>query len=210
MTVSTFYSSTDDGYVTGNHISRYTDARSTPVSTSTAATTTYIGQAAGIGFTIYKSYFYWDTSAVNGDTASSVVLSLWGTSDQSTTDFTAEARAKTWSGGGLTTGDWDTEDGGTLLATLSTSGFSTSGYNAFTDVAFTSAINGSGNTEIIVVSDRTVSAIAPTVNEYILVSSADETGTTQDPKLVVTHAAVPPPAWDEATEQLAALVAVHW
>jgi hypothetical protein len=62
-------------------------------------------------------------------------------------------------------------------------------YQAFTDTGnFSAAINTSGTTSIIVASDQTRTATAPVSGGYSAFRSADNTGTTNDPKLVITSA----------------------
>lgn len=199
-TVSTFYSGTSDGYLVSVHAT-YATARSTHsggTSPSDTATTMVCGQQKPGDFQLYEMFVQFDTSAIDdGDTVSQAVLSLYGTVDLSTTDFTAEARVSDW-GASLTTADWiagESLSSLTRVATHASAGFTTSAYNDFTEdgLNFRSAVNTTGATRLILVSDRLVAGTEPTGNELWIVSTADETGTTQDPKLVVTHTAATPP-----------------
>ncbi len=137
-------------------------------------------------YQIYESLVQWTTSSVAG-TISSVVLSLYGQVNAGTTD-TVEARRFDW-GTGATTADWVPQANlasNTLLASFVCSGMSTSGYNDFTsDAAFISNINQSGSTRILLNSLRHRSLTTPTAVEYNIFSSANNSGTTQDPKLVI-------------------------
>lgn len=199
-TVSTFYSGTSDGYLVSVHAT-YATARSTfsgGTSVSDADTTMACGQMKPGDFQLYEMFVQFDTSAIDdSDAVSQAVLSLYGTVDLSTTDFTAEARLYDW-GASLTVADWvagASLSSLTRVATHASAGFATSAYNDFTEDGsnFRSAVNTTGATRLILVSDRLVAGTEPTGNELWLVSTADETGTTQDPKLVVTHAAASVP-----------------
>lgn len=195
-TVSTFYSATTDGGITSSHATTYSTARAGfDLSAQTAVSGHAIGQrkTAGGDYVLYESFFQWDTSALGGDTISAAVFSLYGVSDTSATDFTVEARLNDW-GAALTTADWVAGadlSAKTLLATFATSGFSTAGYNDFTDVAFPANINAAGSTLVVVCSANQTNNTAPTGDEYVNAYQADQAGTTNDPKLVVTHAAAP-------------------
>jgi hypothetical protein len=62
--------------------------------------------------------------------------------------------------------------------------------NLTSEAAFLSNINTSGFTRMVTCSDRVTAGTQPTGDEYTYISSADETGTTQDPKLVITADAI--------------------
>jgi hypothetical protein len=163
-----------------------------------ADTNALVGQyIAGSDYNIVEQFEFWDTSIVgDSDTISAVDLSVYGVQNSSDTDFIMNARLHDW-GGTLTSADWVAgADLGakTLLATYNTSsGFSIGAYNAFTEngTAFRDNINKLGNTSIVVSSSRHEGNNTPTGNEYMYFNSADPGGTTQDPKLVVTHTAPP-------------------
>lgn len=134
----------------------------------------------------YEGFIAFDTSVVTG-TITSVTLSMFGVTDSTSTDFIIEVRAHDW-GTTVTTGDWlsrATMATKTLVASRSTSGFSSSGYNVFTsDAAFLTAVNQSGFTRLFINSSS--HRVAPAGStRYVNMSSADEAGTGQDPKLVV-------------------------
>lgn len=196
MTVLTFYPNYD-GRLYSSDASDYSAARAgtgaTLVLDSESATNIQFGQAltAAPEYTCGEAFISFDTSSIPDDaTIDSVVLHLYGQADFSTTDFTVQARIFDW-GGALATGDW--QDGTelaalTLAATFPTSSWSTAGYNEFTsETAFKSNVSKTGNTRIVICSSRQVAGTTPTGNEVVNFWTVDETGTSKDPKLVVTY-----------------------
>ena len=152
----------------------------------------FAGQATG--YNCYEGVIVFATSGIpDTDDVSDVVLSLDGSIDGSTTDFTVNAASSAYDGGAALTTDYVA---GSLLsalsqyATFATSGYSAD-YNAFTSLgaAFNSAINKTGNTAIMIYSDRHSAGTTPTGEEYVGFTDADAAGTTVDPKLDITHAA---------------------
>lgn len=139
-----------------------------------------------------ESFLIFDTSGVpDTDTVSAVVLSMDGVNDSSTTDFVIGVAASSYNGGAVITSDW--VSGASIptpeLATWNSSGYSAD-YNAFTETAdFKTAINQTGNTSLILYSQRHRDATAPTGREDVTFTAADAAGTTTDPKLDITHAA---------------------
>lgn len=111
----------------------------------------------------FEVFLSFDTSGVVG-TIQSATLSLKSTNDQSTTDFVLEARLRDW-GATLESADWvagDSLAGLTLLASMNTSGWATSGYNVLTsEAAFASNINKTGATRIVLSSSRHRAATTP-------------------------------------------------
>lgn len=196
-TVTTVYASTADGHVISSS-SSYSTARSGgSLGVNTYGTgAVRVGQATDfIVYECYESFLSFDTSSIpDDDVISSVVLSLNGQTDlSSSADFTVNARVKNW-GSSVDTGDWvagDSLSGLTLLATWSTTSFS-SGYNDFSSQSgFASSINKSGTTYIILSSSRHEGGSTPSGAELVDFDSADTSGTSSDPKLTITHD-VPP------------------
>lgn len=205
MATLNVFSGTNDGYVIsqdGNEI--YADARAgtgtSGLAADTSATGIIIGQRhnSSVGFIqVDEGFVSFDLSGLpGGATVTNAVLSLYGSSDFSSTDFTIEARESNW-GATLTTADYvaGANLGAlTRLATFATSGgFSTSAYNAFTNDG-SNMLNrviaaGTGTLYVLLCSDHTVSNTAPTpdVDERVVAYSADQTGTANDPKLVITY-----------------------
>jgi len=141
-------------------------------------------------FAVYESFLAFDTSSIpDGDTVSAAVLRVTSYADYSTTNFDIQARLHDWG----TTADWVAGadlSGLTLLGSYATSGgfTATTGYD-FSDTAMAANVNKTGSTRMLFCSSRTVGNNAPTTTEYVNIYSADESGTTRDPKLTVTYAA---------------------
>lgn len=195
MTTTVVYSSTADGHINSANAA-YATARTggtLTVDTSTSSQNA-VGQVEFFGYNCAEGFLDFDTSGIpDADTVSAAVLDVYGSQDSSTTNFTIEARLQNW-GGTLTTADWVSgADLGTptLLASRSTaSGWSTSAYNTFTDTAFPANVNKTGVTYVMLCSDRHRVGNDPGAggSEFVRFYSADDSGTTRDPKLTVTHA----------------------
>lgn len=187
MTTYTIFSGAADGQVEAVDSDYATARAGAGLSVDTNITDGDIGQAPG--FNLNVSYFGFDTSVVDdAETVSSAVLSLYVASDNSTDDFTVQARLYDW-GATLTSADWrDGTDmaGDTLLATVGTASISDGAYADFaSEAAFVSAINKTGTTRLYVANANQAAGVAPTNSEKITVVHSDETGTSQDPRLVV-------------------------
>lgn len=200
-TVTTVYAGTTDGYISSTTVSDdYPGARSgTSLSADTTATTMRVGQlyinAKFDTYTCYEAFLSFDTSSIaDTDNVDAVALDMWLTTDTSVTDFIVQARERDW-GAGLTTADWvagASLGGLTQMATLNSSGIGATGaYKTFTsDTAFLSATGlKTGTVYLLLCSKEQTDNSAPTTDEYLTFSSADNTGTTQDPKLTITHSA---------------------
>jgi hypothetical protein len=199
MTVTTVFSGAADGWIDSqDSSSSYATARTGgTLAAESAATTFNVGQNYN-GLSTYscrEGFLSFDTSAITDtDVVSVIVLDVWLVTDTSTTDFTLEARERDW-GASLTTADWVSGaslSGLTLMASISTSGIGATGaYKTLTSQAsFLTATNlKTGTVYLLLDSSRHVGNNQPTGQEFILMSSADNAGTTQDPKLTITHAA---------------------
>lgn len=145
----------------------------------------------GPDYDCFEAFTQFDTSGVpDTDTVSGVVLSCDGSTNLSTTDFTANARIFNW-GAGVTTADWVDPTGslGTLVATWASSGYSAT-YNAFTsEAAFPANINLTGVTYLMLISARHEAGTTPPDRELVIFNDATPAGTSTDPKLDITHAA---------------------
>ena len=189
-TVTTVYADASDTRAYGYSLS-YSTARTTKYGESS---TLYCAQQRGTGPTSYLCYqvcLEFDTSSIpDTDVVSQVDLMLDGTTDFSTNDFTAEARAYDWSSetwiAGDNLGNYD------LLATWNSADYS-SGYNTFTEEGsnFQEAIDKQGTTWVHISGANQRLNAQPSANEYVLFSNSETAGTTSDPKLVITHT-IPP------------------
>lgn len=197
----TLFAEASDGELVSSHDGGYTPARdgtgNLGVTATDDGTTISLGQRESGGqFWVWVDFFNFDVSSISaGSTIDSATLSVYLTSDSSTTDFTIEARSHDW-GNTLESGDWvpgANLSGLTLLASLGTNGIgATDEYKALTSeaalaMAIESAIAGDGVLRLLLCSSRTTNDNAPIGLEAVVISSADEVGTTQDPKLDVTY-----------------------
>lgn len=201
-TVTTVFSSVD-AYIESQNATYATARAGTGTSSvSDGWENAYVGQFRN-GSSIYfclEAFLGFDTSSIpDGDAISAAVLGLYGAFDFSTVDFTINVYAHDF-GGSFDTADW--RDGtwtgsATLLGTFSTAGFSTAGYNSFSENGsnFRSAISKTGNTRLVLISSRQVANTAPSTgsDENVVFFTVEQAGTTNDPKLTITHAAVSPP-----------------
>lgn len=151
-----------------------------------------VGQAlAGSTYIVYESFFGFDTSSLGASASiSAVVLSLYVTSDMDATANTYRVRAYDW-GAAVATGDWVNDENvsaQTLCATHNQN-FTASAYNDFTESGtdFQTSVNKTGTTNLFAHTSRFEAGTAPFANEYVDFQRADNAGTTQDPKLVVTY-----------------------
>ena len=194
MTTVTAYGISRDGYLLGADNTVYSAAREGTTTVGYNLAALIAGQYGAGSYACYESFIAFDTSSIpDGATITQVELSLYLTDDKSDTDFTVQVRPKTWTGSGLTPADWVAGadiDALTLLATLNSSGIGATGaYKTFAENGsnFRAAINKTGNTELILTSSRHAAGNTPTGYEYLVFQDADNAGTDQDPKLVVTY-----------------------
>lgn len=142
-------------------------------------------------YTVDRSFLFFDTSAIpDTATITSATIGLYGASDQSVTDFnlTVTNGQSTYPHDPLQSGDFNKTNYSGSGGTLSTSGFSTSGYNTITlDATGRSWINLTGTTKLGIFSSRDIAVTTPTGNEYVSVYATDQTGTDKDPVLTITY-----------------------
>ena len=193
MTTTVVYSDTTDGYIDSDGTYAQAYAGTGSLAAVTTGTSLITGQTKiSSTYFVYEAFLQFNTSAVGSDTVSAAILDLYGKENQSATDLTVEVRLYDW-GAALATADFvagSVLGNYTLLAHYATSGgWPTNAYTTFVDDAFAANINGAGQTLIFTSSDRTRSNTTPTGAEYVNARSADQTGTTQDPKITITHAA---------------------
>jgi hypothetical protein len=178
-------------YVGGND---YASCRAgSGLTASSTADNDPCGQAqfgTGGQFYIWEQFYSFDTAGIPAGATITSTFSLYGKDDQSTNDFTIEARISDW-GATLTTADWIAGASlgtPTLVASKSTSGgIATNAYTDFTsEAAFATSLNRTGPTRLLVSSSRHRLGNAPgnITNEYV-VFWMSEKGTTYRPKLTV-------------------------
>lgn len=136
-------------------------------------------------YQVYQALLEWDTSGVAGG-ISSVTMSIMVSFNDTATDFTAEARIHSYgtaSQAGFVAGD-DLASM-TLVASRSTAGIVDEAYMEFTsEAAFLSNI-GASVTQINVSSSRQRAGSTPAGSEAVFCVSSAESGTSQDPRLVI-------------------------
>lgn len=158
-----------------------------------------VGQefAVDTNYYVVETFDQFDTSGLPDTNVISIaVIEVYG-SGLTTVAFTIRARDKNY-GASVNTGDWiKPADASalTLLSSMDTSELSLSGYVELLPNGdnLKNAINVSGTTYIAFTSSRheagTVPAVDPLGFEICGWYSSDETGSTKDPKLTITHAA---------------------
>lgn len=196
-TVTTVYGDTADTWIQSSSATYSLARAGTGSLTAVSATnsTFRVGQyLSGGTYICSEAFIKFDTSSIpDTDTISQVDLEMVPNADQSATDFTAQARVYDW-GAAVDTGDFTAGaslSALTRVATLSSSGIGTGSYVTFTEdgTNFQSAINATGTTYLVLTSDRMEANTTPAGLEYVDFRSADRAGTTDDPKLTITHAA---------------------
>lgn len=212
-TVTTFFSQTSDeglisydasGSIWSDAVNGLGDlAFDTDTNTGGDGTTISLGNfiQTGLAALAEEGFFSFDTSSLSGQTVSQVDFSLFehvsgllfGT-DVSGGTVNFQVRPYNF-GASVTTADWRTAaqyNALTILATLDGDTIVSDAYNAFAEngTNFQTAINTTGTTYLIVSNAHQASTTPPSDGSYIFeVYAADQAGTTNDPKLVVTHAA---------------------
>ena len=198
---ATFYSTASDGELEWCDQPPYSAVHDASSGTVNAGSLRIrIGQLVyGSALCIYRGGLFFDTSSLPDDaTITSATLSLYGSDDQSGTDFDI-----TVVDGSVLEDPMVNSDYGVLLpqtaggGTFNTAGFSTTGYN---DIALNAMginwISKTGTTKFGLRSSRDISATPPAGSEYVQIW-ANEKGEGYRPKLVVTYT-IPPPVGGEA------------
>lgn len=215
-TTSTFYPDSGTGGTTIDGQLNHSQGGATGVSwatlrngagtaaTATATTTvvSYLRARATSGNydLMIRSAFGFDTSAIpDTDAISSATLSFYGTAAGSTQDLTANVVSKTLaSNSNLSSSDYAIANyGSTKFSTGKLfSTWNTSGFNDFVlNASGIAHINKTGVTNFGTLSEEEIDNTAPTptgggsvITSSITCYTADQSGTSQDPTLVVEHA----------------------
>ena len=155
---------------------------------------------ASPNYRIDRLFFLFNTSTLSsGAIISSAILSLKGNekaeadSGASTQNIVSSSPASNTQ---LVVGDYD-QVGATSFASKSYAAFSTTAYNDYTlDSNGISNISLTGISKFAVRIYSDFANIAPTGNNYVGVWTADQPGTSEDPKLVVTYTVPASPKQD--------------
>lgn len=166
----------------------------------TAPTATFITTRITCGSTgfsgLFRGIICWDTSAVGGGSVTAATLSLYGISKTTLEGSNSLHICASTPGSTSTLANSDYGQlGSTSFANVSSASFSTSGYNDFTLDAngranvSTSSISKFGTRLGWDITNDTTGLSRSSSGDTtdFLVSAADETGTSQDPKLSVTY-----------------------
>lgn len=201
-TTSTFFSDLGgDGITQGTSLT-YATAGTTGTSVFSNVTDNLAGQQ--YHFTT-GNYFRWrgwlpfDTSSLpDGDTVSAAVLSVFGMAGSTNDTVGVTPSLQVVSSSQASNTALATTDhnlcGTTVFATITWGSYNTSAYNNFTlDANGIAQISKTGFSKFTMRTNRDISGTAPSTAgnnlERFQFNSADESGTSSDPKLVITHAA---------------------
>ena len=147
----------------------------------------------GSKFSITRTIFSFTTSAVGSDTISSAVFSFYGNTDtdlDTDSDSFRVVSAAPAATDNVVTGDYDSLGTTGYASDFDATSWSTSGYNDITfNATGRAAINGSGITTFGVRTAHDADNQQPNGRTYKTGYFADQTGTSNDPKLVIEHAA---------------------
>lgn len=182
-------STTQDGYVANNNISGWSTARNATAGTSVTQDTDEIQALADStgNFWIQRNFLLWDTSALTaGATISSAVVSMYviggATEGNRNVDFVSSTPASNTT---LVTEDFD-QIGTTSFCNYTPA--TGSGYSGCTlNASGLAAISKTGITKFALLHNKDFSNTQPTSRNYVGFNAAEHTGTSQDPKLVVTY-----------------------
>ncbi|MEM9336909.1 MAG: SpvB/TcaC N-terminal domain-containing protein, partial [Patescibacteria group bacterium] len=197
-TTSTFFAEPSDGFIHSSSHATFSEARNGTgfalSTTSTNSTFSRVRLAGGsTGKTLYRSYFPFDTSSLSSsiiDSATFSVYATWKTQEVATSYSIYEVNLD--SSDDIILADY--QNNTTNTDTLSDTEYAASSWtNGWKNFAFNANgeayIDTTGVTEISGRSIHDAANIQPSgvVNSEARIYFADETGTTNDPKLVVEH-----------------------
>lgn len=189
---TTYYTSTADGQVNGAYSGTWSTARATGNTVTDTATSVIISttasfdkQLGGNGYSIRRGFFYFDTSGLpDNATVTSADFSLYKYSASNSPTICAQ---KGTQGSSLSASDF-TAYSGSSYGNVSTS---SSGYLTISlDSAGKSDISKTGITKICVreyTYDYLNTAPSMATAYSVTVYSAEQSGTSQDPKLVIDY-----------------------
>lgn len=188
----TVYSLAADSYLS-NMSATYATARSgggTFDGPYTSANLPYGQKLVSTTYQFMEIFLSWDTSFIpDTATVTGADIGLYHQNKGVTQDFVIQVRARDW-GTSVTTADFVAGadlSALTLLASRTTVGIGTNAYWVLTsEAALLSAINKTGETRVVVTSDRMAAGNTPTTSEFMAVW-LNEKGAGYQPRLVVTY-----------------------
>ena len=189
----TFYSSTSDGEIYGSSVVSAVAARDAATGTlKDAVAAAWVGQHFAVG-TYYtnRGFLFFDTSGLPDSTVvTSAAVNLYGSSDQSATDFNIQVQdgTPTYPHDPMVVGDYDkthySGDGGSL----NTASWSVGAYN---NIALNATGRGwidmTGTTKLALRSSRDINADDQVGPEYVEFYATEQGGTANDPNLTLTY-----------------------
>jgi hypothetical protein len=197
MAVTVVFAGTADGDISSSSAT-YTTAWNGGGTAGVPAATAndlLVGQLNFGNYILYQSFVDFDLSAINpGQTVSSAVMQTWLTTDSSTTNCTVIAVLHDW-GATVTSADWRIGSfwtGETWWTTIATNGIGSAGaYKSWSDTGDIRALCtlfAGGDLNFVLSTDRMVAGVVPPDSEFVVWANASTAGTTNDPKITITHA----------------------
>lgn len=155
------------------------------------------GMAEGEWFQLERTLCLFDTSPIGEAEVTAATLSLFGSGKSDRGDqAVAAGPGTTASDTALAASDFQSNTSATTYASVDVTDWSTSGYNDFVlDAAGIAAIDGAGITKFCLklsgdTNNSEPAGLTAFQNVSAVARSADQAGTSEDPKLVVEHAGV--------------------
>ncbi|MDH7487520.1 MAG: DNRLRE domain-containing protein [Anaerolineae bacterium] len=187
-----YYGGTEDGHIFGINI-LYATARATSTGGNDTAITAYIGQTITSGtYYVYRTYLSFDTSSIpDAATVTAATLYVCAAYDYSTTNFLIQCYRYAWSEPLLDyrEANYDGAYGAsaTLEGTLRNTAYGWSDGTYYNMAVSPAGINKAGDSKYTLVSKEDVDNSEPTTDEYVLIRTADYSGTSSDPYLSVIY-----------------------
>lgn len=199
MSSLTVYANIEDGHAAANNAT-YSTAKTAATSVDNTGLTFNVGQwFFSAAYNIYEGFISFDASAIADTslvTAATLDLNV-SALDASGSAFTLKVGYRSAWTPPLDTSDW--VNSGTIESapsidaagcSIASGSIATSAYNVMT-LSNLSNISLTAKTKFLAYTDRMVSSSAPPGAEYVTINSADTTGTTSDPRLVITYTDIP-------------------
>lgn len=191
MSTHVIYGTSADDDANGSNAT-YATARSTFAFTNLAGVASLLacGQQLNAGnYLCMESFVAFNTAEIGtGKRIRSATLAMQVAEDNSGTNFTVEARQKSWLPS-VASGDWvagASLGSQTLLASYDIASLpGINQYIDFTDAAMAANVSKTGNTEMLLCSSRHRGNNAPSGNEFVYFKSGDTTDGDGDPRLTI-------------------------
>ncbi|WP_020594092.1 hypothetical protein [Kiloniella laminariae] len=196
MTVTVIYAEMDKYISSGAYVAGQS-AEGTGYGIFSYASSSTISAGArfnGASYSCDQAFLRFDTSSIGYD-VTDVLLSIFGHSDSSVVDADLVVRAVVWDGG---PGPSDFVKGSDLsslvkVANLNTASYLDSYFSFDSTDNFKDAIVGGGFTSLMIHYANQEYGLGATASEYINFKSKRNIGSSQDPKLIITHELPAPP-----------------